>query len=179
MKKDDLSDYSLLTFPNCLRLPSITTIINLFGFTWKWNRSEVMVIWIHGMGYRELTQFVFTLGDVTLSQYPQNIWELDVPPSDDTNTWCTVHDAFVRNRISETYILSPWVQLDRYSKVLFQGFTRKELLGGKTFLTIMAWSGFTIQYFGIPLSIAHPCYVDAIQINTCIPLFGQNYHTLI
>ena len=41
-----------------------------------------------------------------MSQY-NNIRERDVLSSDDTNTGCTVHDAFVRNRISRTCILKP------------------------------------------------------------------------
>ena len=61
-----------------------------------------------------MTKFVFTIGDVTrpdkyynhstLSQY-NNIRELDVQPSDDTNTGSTVHDAYVRNLHSQTFIL--------------------------------------------------------------------------
>ena len=60
-----------------------------------------------------MTQFVFTVGDVTrpdkqyihstLSRY--HIGELNVPPSDDTNTGCTEHDAYVRNLHSQTCIL--------------------------------------------------------------------------
>ena len=51
---------------------------------------------------------------ITLSQCsPYNyIWETDNwtvgPPSDDTNTGCTVHDAYVRNRVSWTCIQSPF-----------------------------------------------------------------------
>ena len=58
-----------------------------------------------------MTQFGFTVGDVTrpntkyihstLSEY-NNIGKLDVSPSDDTNTGCKVHDAFVRNLYSQT-----------------------------------------------------------------------------
>ena len=35
-------------------------------------------------------------------------WEVYIPMSDATNTGCTVHDAYVRNRVSWTCIQSPW-----------------------------------------------------------------------